>query len=201
MPTCALSSGPNPSWSLVASLIHVAPRRLYTEPRTYGSKNTFLKCRETQKHLSDRAVKVNINNHFSDLSKISCGVPRGSILGPLLFLLYINDMPRAVHSDLFLYAEDSRLIFQHIDVHTIEHQLNKVFANLCEWFVDNKLSIHFGEDKTKCILLSSKLKLKNAGKFNIMHNGIEIKQYSTYLGCLLDETMSGESMALKTIKK
>ena len=108
---------------------------------------------------------------------------------------------RAVHSDLFLYAEDSRLIFQHIDVQIIEHQLNKVFANLCEWFVDNKLSIHFGEDRTKCILLGSKLKLKNAGKFHIMHNGIEIKQYSTYLGCLLDETMSGESMALKTIKK
>ena len=48
-----------------------------------------------------------------------------------------------------------------------------------------------------------KLKLKNAGKLNIMYNGIEIKQYSkvTYLGCLLDETMSGKSMALKTIKK
>ena len=47
------------------------------------------------------------------------------------------------------------------------------------------------------------LKLKNTGKLNIMYNGIEIKLYSkvTYLGCLLDETMSGESMALKTIKK
>ena len=66
----------------------------------------------------------------------------------------------------------------------------------------NKLSIHLGEDKTKCLLFGSKLKLKNAGKLNIMYNGIEIKQYSkvTYLGCLLDEAMSGESMALKTIK-
>ena len=57
------------------------------------------------------------------------------------------------------------------------------------------------EERTKCILFGSKLKLKNAGKLNIMYNGIEIKQYSkvTYLGCLLDETMSGESMTLKTI--
>ena len=80
---------------------------------------------------------------------------------------------------------------------------HKDFANLCEWFVDKKLSIYFGEDKTKCILFGSKQKLKNAGKLNIMYNGIEMKQYSkgTYLGCLLDETMSGERMALKTIKK
>ena len=72
-------------------------------------------------YLSDRAFKVNINNHFSDLSKISCGVPQGSILGPLLFLLYVNDMPQAVHFDLFLYADDSGITFQHKDVHTIEH--------------------------------------------------------------------------------
>ena len=103
-------------------------------------------------------------------------------------------MPQAAHSDLFLYADDSGLTFQHKDAHTIENQLNKDFANLCEWFVDSKLSIHFGEDKTKGILFGSKLKLKNAGKLVIMYNGIEIKQYSkvTYLGCLLDETMSRE---------
>ena len=154
-------------------------------------------------YLSDRAFKVNINNHFPDLSKISCGVPQGSIFDPFLFLLYINDMPQAVLSDLLLYADDFGLTFQHKHVLKIEHQLNKDFANLCEWFVDNKLSIHLCEEKTKCILFSSKLKLKNAGKLNIMYNGIEIKQYSkvAYLGCLLDEAMSGESMALKTSKK
>ena len=48
--------------------------------------------------LSDRVFKVNIDNHFSDLSKISCGIPQGSVLGPLLFLLYVNDMPQTVHS-------------------------------------------------------------------------------------------------------
>ena len=123
-------------------------------------------------YLSDRAFKVNINNHFSDLSKISCGVPQGSILAPLLFSLYINDMPQAAHSDLFLCADGSGLTFQRKDVVTIEHQLNKDFANLSKWFEDNKLSIHLCEDKTKCILFSSKQKLKNAGKLNIMYNGI-----------------------------
>ena len=125
-------------------------------------------------YLSDRAFKVNINNHFSDLSKISCGVPQGSILGPLLFLLYVNDMAQAVHSDLFSYADDFSLTFQHKDVHTIEHQLNKDFTNLCEWFVGNKLSIHLGDKKIKCIFFGSKLKLKNAGNLNIMYNGIQV---------------------------
>ena len=94
-------------------------------------------------------------------------------------------MAQASNSDSFLYADDSGLIFQHKDVHSMEHQLNKDFANLCEWFLDSKLSIHLGEDKTKCIL-----------------NRIEIKQYYklTYLGCLLDKAMSGESKVLKTIK-
>ena len=85
-------------------------------------------------YLSDRAFKVTINNHFSDLCKISRGIPQVSILGPLLLLLYFNDMAQAIHSDLFLYADDSGLTFQHKDVHTIEHHLNKDFANLCERF-------------------------------------------------------------------
>ena len=93
-------------------------------------------------------------------------------------------MPQAVHSDLFLYAGDSGITFQHKDVHTIEHQLKKDFANLCEWFVDNKLSVHLSEDKAKCILFGSKLKLKNARKLNIMYNGTEIKQYSNIFGLL-----------------
>ena len=102
--------------------------------------------------LLDREFKVNKNNHLSDLSKISCGASQGSILSPLLFLLYVNDMPQAIHSNLFLFADDSGLTYQHKDVHTIEHQLNKDFANLCEWFVDNKLSIYLCEEETKCML-------------------------------------------------
>ena len=71
-------------------------------------------------YLSDQAFKVNVNKHFSYLSKISCGVPQRSIFGPLPFLLYANDMPQAVQSNLFLYADDSDLTFQHKDVHTIK---------------------------------------------------------------------------------
>ena len=69
--------------------------------------------------------------------------------------------------------------------------------------MDNKLSIHFGEDKTKSILFASKIKIKTIGKLDIHHGNIKIKQHSkvTYLGCILDEDMSGESMATKVLGK
>ena len=56
-------------------------------------------------------------------------------------------MPMAVKCDLLLYADDTCLVFQSKNVKDIEKQLNEDFANICDWFVDNKLNIHFGEDK------------------------------------------------------
>ena len=58
---------------------------------------------------------------------------------------------------------------QHRDVKEIEKQLNKDFENICDWFVANKLSIHFGEDKTKSILFANKRKIKSARKLNVKY--------------------------------
>ena len=96
-----------------------------------------------QSYLSERIFFISIENQLSDYGRILCGVPQGSILGPLLFLIYVNDMPQAVNSNLFLYADDSCLMFQHKEVEEIEKVLNNDFENICDWFVDNKLSIHF----------------------------------------------------------
>ena len=154
-------------------------------------------------YLTDRTFKVYLDNSISSPAKVTCGVPQGSILGPLLFLLYVNDMSQAVRCDLLLYADDSCLLYQHKDVNEIEKQLSKDFSNICDWFVDNKLSIHFGDDKTKSILFGSKRKLKKIKTLNIRYQGIDIKQHSkvTYLGCTLDDSLSGESMAIRVINK
>ena len=63
---------------------------------------------------------IEIENQLSDFGKVSCRVPQCSILGPLLFLIYVNDMPQAAKSNLFLYADNSCLIYQHRDVNEIE---------------------------------------------------------------------------------
>ena len=112
-------------------------------------------------------------------------------------------MKQAVDCDLFLYGDDSCLVYQHNDVIKIAQNLIKNCSNIYDWFVDNKLSIHYGDDKTKCILFGPKQKLSKTGSLNIRHGTIQIKQYLTvtYLGCALDENLSGETMDLKVISK
>ena len=97
----------------------------------------------------------------------------------------------------------TELRWQHKDVSKIEHNLNKIFSNICDWFVDNQLSIHFGEHKTKCILFDTKQKLNKTGSLIIKQGTIQIKQHHTvtYLGCALDENLFGETKALKVISK
>ena len=92
-------------------------------------------------YLSNQLFRVNLENCYSDPSNITCGVPQGSILGPLLFLIYVNDMSQSVKSNLFLYGDDSCLVFQRKDVIENEKQLNEDFTYICEWFVDNRLRL------------------------------------------------------------
>ena len=87
-------------------------------------------------------------------------------------------MSNSVECDLFLYADDSCLVFTDPDVKTIETNLNRNFNSLCDWFVENKLSIHLGEDKTKSIVFGSRRKLKNLDPLEIKRRNIEIKQYT-----------------------
>ena len=90
-------------------------------------------------------------------------------------------MKQAVPSDLLLHTDDSCLVLQHKHVTEIEICLNSDFSNLCKRFLDYKLSIHFGEDKTKSILLGTKRILRKIGKLNITYPGTDIKQNSHYL--------------------
>ena len=136
-------------------------------------------------------ILIEIENQLSDFGKVSCGVPQGSILEPMLFLIYVKNMPQAVKSTIFLYADDSCLMYEHRDASEIAKQVNKDFENVCNWFVDNKLSIQFGEDKIKFILFASKRRTKSAKKLHVKYKNKKIKQHSqvAYVGCVLDETL------------
>ena len=154
-------------------------------------------------YLENRKFLVNVENEYSNPGDLTCGVPQGSILGPLIFLMYVNDMPKSVDCNLYLYADDTCLVFSDDNLKSIESSLNRNFDSLCDWFIENKLSIHFGEEKTKCIVFGTKKRLKNLDELKIRHKDIRIKQHKsvTYLGCILDDCLSGESMATKVLGK
>ena len=100
-----------------------------------------------------------------------------------MFLIYFNDMPQTVKSKLFLCADYSYLC-KHRDVEGIE---NKDFENFCHWFTDNKLSIHFGEYKTKSILFASWRKIKSARKLNMKYKDITAQKMKFSIGDLFSK--------------
>ena len=107
-------------------------------------------------YLSNRTQLVSVNQVESDPLNVTCGVPQGSILGPLLFLCYVNDMASSVDCKLLLYADDSALIVSGKDTDFIANKLSHELESCRQWLVDNKLSLHLG--KTECILFGSKKK-------------------------------------------
>ena len=108
-------------------------------------------------------------------------------------------MPQAEDCDLFLYTDDTCLLFEHKDLERKKKELTKNFSNICDWFVDNKLSIHFGEDKTKSILFSTKNRKRKIRTLDIQYGDAKIKKYSkvTYLSCVRQELV-GESYGFES---
>ena len=125
-------------------------------------------------YLSDRKQLVNINGTESDPLLITYGVPQGSILGPLLFLCYVNDMPNSVDCLMLQYADDSALICSDKDPEKIGRILRTNLESCNKWLIENGLSLHMG--KTELILFGTKRKLSVHNEFSIvMSDGHVIK--------------------------
>ena len=133
--------------------------------------------------MTNRKQLVDIAGTLSPFRNVTSGVPQGSILGPLLFLVYVNDMCSAVNCKLLLYADDSALIVPGKDVKEIELQLTKELKSISNWLTDNKLSLHLG--KTESILFGTKKKLQcTSTQLSVTCEGRMLSAKSTvkYLG-------------------
>jgi hypothetical protein len=104
-------------------------------------------------YLSDRSQFVTVNGFNSILLQILTGVPQGSILGPLLFLIYINDLPECSDFLSKLFADDTALVLCDDDLNNLIRRANVEFQKVCSYFRSNKLSLH--PDKTKYMIISS----------------------------------------------
>ena len=94
-------------------------------------------------YLTGRKQYVFYNGETSDLKHISCGVPQGSVLGSLLFLLYINDLPNiSAKLKCFLFADDTNIYFESDDLLDVEKTVNKELKKLYLWLNVNRLSLN-----------------------------------------------------------
>ena len=166
----------------------------------YGVKNTANDW--FRSYLSNRKQFVNFDSHNSDMMPLSTGVPQGSILGPLLFLIAMNDIHEA--SDKFhsvLYADDTSLIepictfdassqTNQLNNETLSAGINSELQAIYDWLCVNKLSLNI--PKTKFMMFHHKQRrIENMiPKLSINGNTIEMVSNFNFLGLILDENLS-----------
>ena len=140
-------------------------------------------------YLTNRQQYVHFSGASSDYKTIKCGIPQGSILGPLLFLLYINDLSHVSKIlSSFLFADDTNLFLTGVDINTMVDIINTELHSISQWLKANKLSLNI--DKTNFMLF--KPKGKRTPAINIYIEGHQVHQVSEakFLGVILDDNLN-----------
>ena len=164
---------------------------LLTKLNHYGIRGVVLDWFKS--YLSQREQFVNVNGHNSLSLPVTCGVPQGSILGPLLFLLYVNDLPNTSSLLTFhLFADDTNIYFSSKNLSHLEATLNCELKSVAEWMKCNRLALSIS--KTNFILFHSR-KLKPNQSLRIKIDDTPIKQVDStkYLGITFDSNLTWKS--------
>ena len=142
-------------------------------------------------YLTGRKQKTSVNNKLSDERIIECGVPQGSVLGPLFFIMYVNDVQHALGNiGIRLYADDTVLFMTGSSKNEVERNIQYNLNMFLGWCCSNKLSIN--PSKTKLVVFGTRQAVKKNKSMHLEINGAKIQAVSTYkyLGVVLDSTLS-----------
>ena len=149
-------------------------------------------------YLTDRQQYTIVNQYKSKSRNVICGIPQGSILGPLLINIYINDFPLASNSTIHLFADDTNITLSHSNVSTLQQNINDESVNVSNWFKLNKLSINF--KKTEFMVVTTKQN-KPELKVSIDNNPIKQSHHITYLGILIDDNLTGNNKSRNNLQR
>ena len=154
-------------------------------------------------YLSNRKQFVDYNSHNSELKLINTGMPQGSILGPLGFIIYVNDIPNSVPNlSLILYADDTSAFTSHKDISTLNNIMNDGLFKLNKWFQSNKLSLN--TKKSNVMLFGTHIKTnqyRNELKVSIENAEIECVNACKFLGVTIDQNLTWENHINQLTKK
>ena len=147
-------------------------------------------------YLSDRQQYVDIDGVTSNNGQIQIGVPQGSILGPLLYLLYVNDIVNSCHGMILSFADDTTLITSSSNLNELFTNANIYINKLYEWFCCNSLSLN--ASKTKYIVLRPKHMRYDLARYTIHISNRQLSRIgndcletsSKFLGMHLDENLT-----------
>ena len=154
-----------------------------------------------QSYLTNRRQYVEVNGTSSDVLDVMCGVPQGSVLGPLLFLIFVNDLPAVCKRlKFYLFDDDTNIYFESDSLDLLEETMNKELRKIDKWLTTNRLALNV--DKLHFVLFHS--------SSNITHRKIRIKIRNEriteendvkLLGVLLDSTLSWKPHITELSKK
>ena len=141
-------------------------------------------------YLSDRKQYVSVNRYTSDYLNISCGVPQGSVLGPLLFLIYINDLPNVSKLlSFYLFADDTNIYFKSNDLTHLQKVMNRELKKVKKWLDANRLA--FNIDKINFVIFHPlRIKLHEPVIIRFCRKKIQRESCVKFLGVLLDCNLS-----------
>ena len=152
-------------------------------------------------YLTNRKQSVTIGEAKSDMLQIECGVPQGSILGPLLFLLYINDFPNSSDTlDFHIFADDSNLFYMNKNFVELERTLNNELISIHSWLCSNKLALNIAKSNVVVFHPPQKALPYN---IEIAINGKKLSNASNtkYLGVFIDSHLNWKNHVSNLAKK
>ena len=154
----------------------------------YGIRGTALNWFTS--YISERQQYVSVNGNTSDQLEISCGVPQGSVLGPLLFLIYINDLPNvSKFLSFFLFADDTNIYFKSYDLTRLQKIMNRELKKVKKWLDANRLALNI--DKTNFVVFHPpRIKIPEPVLIRFGRKKIKRESCVKFLGILLDENLT-----------
>ena len=153
-------------------------------------------------YLTNHTQRCSVNGCLSDFTTLKCGVPQGTILGPLLFLIYINDLPDCLSfSTPRMYADDTHITYADSDLHLIQSSLSHDLEKLSKWLVSNRLTLN--ATKTEFMLIGSRQRLSTlSDTLELSIDNVLIEQVPSVksLGIYIDDNLAWQSHIDKLCK-